>query len=179
MSQIYCGNNAQDSDLLNGNKVLGTRYKCMRKGIGVGLNSPRDPKFAEAYAAIDTRRIYCGDKPDLPSEYDSMGNLPMCLQKGVGIGKRINAGNITTREASSFNTSIETKHRKSEFYILIFFAIAMILFMYLFIKKPSFVTDKRNDNVKIINWYKFISVYIPMISFVGITLFLVRIFKNK
>jgi hypothetical protein len=179
MSQIYCGNNAQDLDLLSGNKVLGTRYKCMRKGVGVGLNSPRDPKFAGAYTAIDTRRIYCGDKPDLPSGYDSMGNLPMCLQKGVGIGKRINAGNSTTHESSSFYTSIETKQRKTEFYILIFFAIATILFMYLFLKKPLFVIDKRIDNVKIINWYKFMSVYIPMISLVGITLFLVCIFKNK
>ena len=42
MNGIYCGNNAKSVDILSGNKIIGTRYACMRKGIGKGLNLPVD-----------------------------------------------------------------------------------------------------------------------------------------
>ena len=87
MLQIYCGNNGMDSDLRNGRVRLGTRYACMRKGIGVGLNLPYDPRYLGEYMPIDKSVIYCGNKTRLPEGYDRFGSLPNCLQKGVSIGK--------------------------------------------------------------------------------------------
>ena len=84
---IYCGNNAQDTDLVAGRKRLGTRLECFRRGIGVGLHLPLDRKYAGRYVPIDTRKIYCGMAPRLPQGYHRYGNLPGCLQKGVAVGK--------------------------------------------------------------------------------------------
>jgi hypothetical protein len=91
MTSIYCGNNSLDRDLLSGNQLLGTRYGCLRKGIGKGMNSPYDVKYTGDYFPIDQRKIYCGNQNELPNGYDIMGNLPQCLQKGIGIGKTISS----------------------------------------------------------------------------------------
>ena len=88
MLPMYCGNNAADAGLLNGNKQLGTRYQCFRKGIGKGLNLPVDLNYNGAYNPIDPARVYCGNQNALPAGYDRMGNLSECLRKGVGVGKR-------------------------------------------------------------------------------------------
>lgn len=85
---MYCGNNALHEGLINGQQVLGTRHKCLRKGIGTGLHLPVDLSYNGPYQPIDTTRSYCGDKPNLPNDYDRFGMLSECLQKGVGIGKR-------------------------------------------------------------------------------------------
>ncbi len=29
--QLYCGNNARDEGLINGTKILGTRYQCLKE----------------------------------------------------------------------------------------------------------------------------------------------------
>ena len=88
MNKIYCGNNALDPELLAGDIILGTRYTCLKRGIGQGLHLPLDQKYTRGYEPIDKRRIYCGNKAKLPKSYYSMGNLPQCLQKGIGIGKK-------------------------------------------------------------------------------------------
>ena len=88
MNKIYCGNNALDPELLAGDIILGTRYTCLKRGIGKGLHLPLDQKYTRGYEPIDKRRIYCGNKAKLPKGYYSMGNLPQCLQKGIGIGKK-------------------------------------------------------------------------------------------
>jgi len=88
---IYCGNNLLHENLVNGTSVLGTRYSCMRKGIGRALFEPADSAYLNNYQPIDNRKIYCGNNQELPVNYDYMGNLPMCLQKGIGIGKRLKA----------------------------------------------------------------------------------------
>ena len=41
----------------------------------------------DVYTPIDNRKFYCGDKDILPPGYDRVGNLPSCLQKGIGIGR--------------------------------------------------------------------------------------------
>jgi hypothetical protein len=87
MVYTYCGNNRANLDLVSGKSVLGTRYKCMRKGIGMGLYLPYDAQFGNHYEPIDNTKVYCGNSDDLPIGYDRMGNLPNCLQKGVGVGK--------------------------------------------------------------------------------------------
>ena len=88
---MYCGNNARDERLVAGDLVLGTRYRCMRKGVGVGLNMDTDPSYRGEYEPIDETRIYCGNAEQLPEGYDRYGSLTACLQKGVAIGKRIKA----------------------------------------------------------------------------------------
>jgi hypothetical protein len=163
MVQIYCGNNAQDPQLLTGNVVLGTRYGCMRKGIGHGLYLPYDPKFAGAYMPIDQRRIYCGNQPDLPVGYDNMGSLVQCIQKGVGIGKRQRAEQGPPRFMLFIRIILP---------ILIFLILATGLFSYLYFTKPSIVTTRDSDNREHFDWIKFSAFYIPTVALLGVIIFL-------
>jgi len=87
--RIYCGDR---QDLPPGYDERGTRYKCLRTGIGVGLYVvdsrppgilpdgtilPRDP---------NRRKEYCGNKEILPDGYDGFATNYTCLKKGVGVG---------------------------------------------------------------------------------------------
>lgn len=83
---IYCGNNELFGDIVSGARAWGTPYACMRKGVGVGLNLPRDREYRN-YRPRAKRKVYCGTRA-LPDGYACVGNLPQCLQKGVAIGKR-------------------------------------------------------------------------------------------
>ena len=85
----YCGNNLLDSELVSGQKNLGTRYKCLQKGIGSGLYCKTKQKYNENYEPIDKRKFYCGNKENLPTEYSYFGNLHQCFSKGFGIGQKI------------------------------------------------------------------------------------------
>lgn len=163
MAQIYCGNNARDLQLLAGNVVLGTRYGCMRKGIGRGLYLPYDPKFAGAYMSIDQRRIYCGNQSALPARYDSMGNLAQCMQKGIGIGKRKKAEQGPPRFMLFIRVILP---------ILIFLILAGGLFSYLYFAKPSIVTTRDSDNREHFDWSKFSAFYIPTTALLAVIIFL-------
>jgi hypothetical protein len=103
---IYCGNNFLDQELRSGRSKLGTPYLCLRKGIGTGINLPIDPKQTCEYIPIDKRKIYCGNSKTLPKGYYSTGNLPQCLQKGIGIGRCIN------REKSSKKKPLKKSIKK-------------------------------------------------------------------
>lgn len=85
---MYCGNNKKHPSVVKGEKKIGNKYDCFRKGVGVGLNLPIDESFVE-YKPIDKRRIYCGKEKKLPHGYDLIGNNSLCLRKGVGIGKKL------------------------------------------------------------------------------------------
>ena len=87
-NNLYCGNNMLDIEVVNGNKVIGTRNKCLRMGFGAGYHSQINPNYRDDYEPIDRRKFYCGDKEYLPNGYDAIGNLPICLRKGYGIGVR-------------------------------------------------------------------------------------------
>jgi len=86
---VYCGTNQLNSQLIGqgGNKTIGTRNECLRKGIGVGLHMPLDLSYNGPYQPIDQRRFYCGDG-NLPVGYDSNGTLQQCFTTGVGVGRR-------------------------------------------------------------------------------------------
>lgn len=86
---MYCGNNQRHPDLISGEKRLGTRYECFKKGVGVGLNLPVDTSYIARYVPIDRTKIYCGNRRRRPDGYDKLGNLGECLRKGVGVGKKI------------------------------------------------------------------------------------------
>ena len=83
---MYCGNNKLDPRITNGTLKIGTRFECLRKGVGVGLH--QEP-YKEEFVPIYKERIYCGNKDKLPDGYDRFGSLSQCFQKGVGVGKKI------------------------------------------------------------------------------------------
>ena len=140
----YCGNNALDPDVVNGVKILGTRYGCMRKGIGTGLNLPYDPKYAGPYEPIDDRKIYCGDRNNLPDGYDRFGNLSQCLQKGVAIGKRQRA--LDGNGVENNNVIRYLFYGKFKYYIN--FILLLIIFLLFYFLKPSIVLKKNIQNEK-------------------------------
>lgn len=88
----YCGNNAISTELKSGAR-LGTRHLCLKRGYGIGYHTSLKilATYSRKYKPIDTRKFYCGNDKYLPDNYDLMGNLPICLSKGVGLGiaKRI------------------------------------------------------------------------------------------
>ena len=86
--RIYCGNNRLDTDVVNGNAIIGTRNRCFRIGFGRGYHQPVDPNYNFNYDPIDDRRIFCGNGDNIPQGYDRLGNLPHCLLKGYGVGRR-------------------------------------------------------------------------------------------
>lgn len=85
---IYCGNNGRDEGLLNGTKVLGTRYQCFKKGIGKGLKEPI-LDYTPNYEPIDDYpKIFCGNGNVLPQNKDQFGTRQECLRKGFGVGQK-------------------------------------------------------------------------------------------
>ena len=85
---IYCGNNALHPDLVSGRAVIGSKHRCLKKGFGAGYYSPVDLNFLNEYQPIDNRKVYCGNKENVPEGYDRHGNSPSCFQKGFASGKR-------------------------------------------------------------------------------------------
>ena len=86
-TELYCGNNARDEGLRNGIKILGTRYQCLKKGIGRGLNEPIF-NYNDEYEPIDDIKIFCGNGNVLPQNKDRFGTRDECLRKGFGVGQK-------------------------------------------------------------------------------------------
>jgi hypothetical protein len=107
---MYCGNNANHSDLLNGKKTLGTRYSCLLKGKSFGFESEPDKNFLKPYNPIDKTKKYCGNSDVLPDGYDRFGGLYECYLKGIGVGKKLKA---ETYYKKSKRKSRNKKNRKS------------------------------------------------------------------
>ena len=105
---IYCGNNLYE---LNKNNIkLGTRYECLKKGIGKGLSLPVDPKYKGKYKSIIENKIYCGDKLRSPDKSKKLGTPSSCLQHGIGIGKKLKA----KRESEKKSKKKEKKKSKKK-----------------------------------------------------------------
>lgn len=133
---IYCGNNNLHQPLVNGEVELGTRYKCLKKGIGTGLNLPYDSNYASPYEPIDNTRIYCGNNENLPRNYDRFGNLPQCLQTGVAIGKMQKA----------LNYNFIQNYVKTKMFFIIYIILLIIYSLVITITKPSFLLKNTNTN---------------------------------
>jgi hypothetical protein len=84
---LYCGNNARDEGLRNGSKVLGTRYQCLKKGVGRGLNEPIF-SYSDEYEPIEQVKVFCGNGTILPRDKDRFGTRDECLRKGFGVGQK-------------------------------------------------------------------------------------------
>ncbi len=95
--KIYCG----DKSLPNGYKSLGTRFRCLQLGFGVGAMLERKSLLegkTKTKISVPTeeelkgnfkKKIYCGYKSskDMDKEkYNAVGTRNQCLRKGVGSG---------------------------------------------------------------------------------------------
>ena len=85
--ELYCGNNARDEGLINGTKVLGTRYQCLKKGVGKGLSEPV-LSYNDEYEPIENLKIFCGNGTILPQNKDRFGTRDECLRKGFAVGQK-------------------------------------------------------------------------------------------
>ena len=150
--QTYCGNNSNHPLLVNQQSVLGTRYNCLRKGIGKGYRLPVDNGY-ENYQPIDTRKIYCGNDNIIPNEYDSMGNLTQCLQKGIGIGKKM--------KYEKYGPDGLLERHKTKIIPFVVFVISLLLcYTIMYVSKPDFIYINKKD-MEIDIWkMSFISVVI-------------------
>lgn len=81
MVRIYCGTQVQ---LPDGYDSRGTRYQCLRKGIGIGLHLVN--QAPPMRPAQPQPRLYCGNAPEAPNGYDGLATPYICLRKGVGVG---------------------------------------------------------------------------------------------
>jgi hypothetical protein len=90
---IYCGNNANHTGLLERTQILGSRYSCLQKGKTNGYSQPVDPNFLRPYRPIDTTKKYCGNSSILPDGYNRFGGLYECYLTGMGVGKKLKAQN--------------------------------------------------------------------------------------
>jgi len=106
---MYCGNNRNDPRLVIDGERIGTRYECLRKGIGVGKNLPFDPSYAVDYDPIDRTRTYCGLQNRKPMGYNRMGSPSSCLRTGIGIGRRMRA--LQGRRAAPRRPSPQRRRR--------------------------------------------------------------------
>jgi len=163
MANIYCGSNRLNSQLVAGTKTIGTRYQCLRKGIGQGLNMPVDPSYNGPYQPIDPRQFYCGDDAVLPAGYDANGTIQQCLSKGIGIGR------LQLAQQAIANGSTWKKYIKFTPFIgfLVLHSIFILTVIY---TKPSFFT-KEVKGIREIDWVIF-SPYIAIFSLVcGIVMY--------
>jgi len=160
---IYCGNNQLNSGLINGTSRIGTRYQCLRKGIGLGRSLPYDKDYDGPFQPIDPTKIYCGNDNALPAGYDRLGSNATCLQKGVAIGKV---------QKAEFRPIIGSINKK--FYLLILYLLIIIsTFFVLFFTKPSFMVKKNDDETEDIDWYKFLLLYGVFVLVLGILFFII------
>ena len=86
---VYCGS---DLILPEDYDVMGSRNRCLKKGVGVGMGmsqGERNRIIAKPPKTGPREKLYCGDKTQLPGGYDRFGSLHECLMKGVGVGARM------------------------------------------------------------------------------------------
>jgi hypothetical protein len=172
---IYCGNNNLHQPLINGEVELGTRYTCLKKGIGTGLNLPYDNNYSLDYEPIDNTRIYCGNNDVLPRNYDRFGNLPQCLQKGVALGKRQKA----------LNYVFVQEFVKSKIFFIIYVLILIIYTIIIVTTKPSFLiknvsntdnNERKFDSLKLFLFMFFSGCVLLLILFVVFHLLKFKVF---
>lgn len=197
-SSIYCGNNYLDPRVVSKEVVIGNRYSCLRKGVGVGMHLPDDESYLE-YRPIDTRKIYCGLKEPTPEEYDYTGSLSQCFQKGVGVGKKKriteNRGDSRRSNSNGSNDSFYSaktsfsfhmsgsennreKYTKLLYKILIpFVLLSAVIFVVLYLAKPKIILNRSVDT-KTIDWNRFMTIYILSLVVLLSIIMMIVIIKN-
>jgi len=108
-ASVYCGNNGAATK----GKPIGTKHQCLKVGIGKGLYLPCERSYGGVYDPIDNRKMYCGDKTDMPPGYDILGSPSLCLKVGIGLGKAQRAQNGCRKPRRSRKTSRKRRSRKT------------------------------------------------------------------
>ena len=108
-ASVYCGNNGAATK----GKPIGTKHQCLKVGIGKGLYLPCERSYGGVYDPIDDRKMYCGDKIDMPPGYDILGSPSLCLKVGIGLGKAQRAQNGCRKPRRSRKTSRKRRSRKT------------------------------------------------------------------
>jgi hypothetical protein len=72
----------------------GTRFECMKKGVGVGMmvmneKIQNNQPIPERKIKKNPKKKYCGTDLMLPDNYTQYGNRYECLKKGVGVGMNL------------------------------------------------------------------------------------------
>lgn len=175
MIKYYCGNNRNHPSLLDGTKELGTRLDCLQRGMRRGLAEDVDPLFNEPYEPIDPVKKYCGNKEELPENYDRFGGLYECYLKGVGTGKRIKAkresGDISDISDISDSNDSEgysfTKNKKNKNFLyinmIILFLLNILSFLIISNFYPDFLYNYTEEN-KIKYEIKFLNLFLMIFS---------------
>jgi hypothetical protein len=155
---LYCGNNRNHPKLLNG--VLGTRYSCLKSGIGVGRNLGFDSSYLNDYDPIDNRKAYCGNNQELPEDYNHFGSLMECYRKGVGVGKKQKS---QMRQYNFQNKNDEPKKLiRFSYKIELILLLLFLVFLVFYFLKPKFI--KKEQGKEEIDWKKF-SLYLIALAF--------------
>jgi len=162
---IYCGNNIQNNRLISGELDIGTRSKCFKKGVGVGLNQPIDPDYLGEYEPIYIDNFFCGDnEDDAPNNY-RMGTLPQCLQKGVGIGKLQKAQN--NNDSGDLDENDSDHNFILKITLILFVDIIYLLFILYFKPKFFLIKDTNNLNTrKIILFWLLLTLFLLILFFI-------------
>ena len=177
---MYCGSNRLNPDVIAGNKVIGSRYQCLKKGIGQGLHMPVDLSYNNPYEPIDQRRFYCGNNPILPVEYDANGTLQQCFMKGVGVGRLQKARNqniapnivpnivpnINQNIVPNINQNIVPNINQIIIYVILYLSLNAVFIITLLYTKPSFILKDKKE----IDWEKFY-LYIALFSIILLIIF--------
>jgi len=90
--EVYCGDNRVIPEEYD---VFGTRYRCLKKGIGLGmtLSDHQRTEFIRRATGRPRDGVYCGNQTALPAGYTRRGRRLECLKKGVGVGLGMNQDN--------------------------------------------------------------------------------------
>jgi len=143
MVEIYCGNNRNNGKLLSRQEVIGDRYKCLRKGIGIGLNLPVDNDYVNYEPIVINEPINCSK-----SEKDGIknGTITECLRKGIGIGKKIKKSSLNNLENSP-----EYINKNYSFYGILIIILIIFLLLYILYrrKKNNSKKDKKENGNEI------------------------------
>jgi hypothetical protein len=161
---IYCGNNLNAQQLTSGTHTLGTKYECLRKGIGVGSHLPYDENFSGAYMPVDNRKYYCGKAEEIPAGYDEMGSPSICIVKGVGIGKA---------QRARMGPPVMMYFVRYILPYMLFAVVCLAIFVSIYMTKPDFVS-KKDEHEKIkIDWTKFAPYYVGFCLLTGIIIYFI------
>jgi len=162
---IYCGNNRLNRRLTSGELDIGSRSKCFKKGVGVGLNQPIDPNYLGEYEPLYIDNFFCGDnEDDAPNNY-RMGTLSQCLQKGVGIGKLQKAQN--NNDSGDLEEDDKEHNFILKFTLILFVNIMYLLFILYFKPKLFLIKDTNNLNTrKIILFLVLLTLFLVILFFI-------------
>ena len=96
--EVYCGDNRVIPEEYD---VFGTRYRCLKKGIGLGmtLSDHQRTEFIRRATGRPRDGVYCGNQAALPAGYVRTGRRLECFKKGVGVGLGMNQVNRRRMQA--------------------------------------------------------------------------------